>query len=315
MTSVLIPPTSSPASPPSAIAIEHLSKTYRTGVEALKDVSFTVEEGEFFGLLGPNGAGKSTLISCLGGLAAPTSGRIRVRGFDTATDRRAASLQLGIVPQEITFDPFLTVRETLRFQSGYWGVRKNDAWIDEILERLGLADKADAGMRSLSGGMKRRVLVAQALVHKPAVIVLDEPTAGVDVELREHLWAFIGSLHAQGHTIVLTTHYLAEAQALCQRLAIMQKGELVALDRTEALLSRFEGRVLRCRLTAGDLPPEFEGDLLRRHGADIALRVADASDVAAKLERMTRFGTTIENLTVGQPDLEDVFLHITGGGK
>lgn len=318
MTSVLskpTPPISTPAGRPSTIAIEHLGKIYRTGVAALKDVSFTVEEGEFFGLLGPNGAGKSTLISCLGGLATPTSGRIRVRGLDTATDRRAASLQLGIVPQEITFDPFLTVRETLRFQSGYWGVRKNDAWIDEILERLGLADKADAGMRQLSGGMKRRVLVAQALVHKPAVIVLDEPTAGVDVELREHLWAFIGSLHAQGHTIVLTTHYLAEAQALCQRLAIMQKGELVALDRTEALLSRFEGRVMRCRLAAGDLPPEFEGDLLRRHGADVALRVADAADVAAKLERMTRFGTTIENLTVGQPDLEDVFLHITGGEK
>lgn len=295
-----------------AVSFEGVEKRYASGTQALKGVSFAVEEGEFFGLLGPNGAGKTTLISCLAGLTTPTAGRIVVRGVDCAADRRRASLSLGIVPQEITFDPFLTVRETLRFQSGYWGLRKNDAWIDEILENLGLADKADASMRALSGGMKRRVLVAQALVHKPPVIVLDEPTAGVDVELREHLWDFIGRLHREGRTIILTTHYLAEAQQLCSRIAIMKLGEVAALDRTETLLSRFEGRVLRCRIVTGDLPAVLEADVVRRHGADVALRLTDADDVLAKLECIRAAGVKIENLTVGQPDLEDVFLALTG---
>lgn len=295
-----------------AVRFDAVEKRYATGTHALRGVSFDVEEGEFFGLLGPNGAGKTTLITCLAGLATPTGGRIFVRGMDVRENRRAASLSLGIVPQEITFDPFLTVRETLRFQSGYWGIRKNDDWIDEILLNLGLADKADASMRALSGGMKRRVLVAQALVHKPPVIVLDEPTAGVDVELREHLWDFIGRLHNEGRTIILTTHYLAEAQSLCGRIAIMKKGEVVALDRTEALLSRFDGRVLRCRILEGEFPKSLEGDLMRRHGADIALRLADADDALAKLEALRAAGVRIENLTVGQPDLEDVFLALTG---
>ena len=300
------------ASNPS-VRIEGLEKRYKSGTMALKGVTFDVEEGEFFGLLGPNGAGKTTLISCLGGLTTPTAGRILVRGIDTHADRRAASMALGIVPQEITFDPFLTVRETLRFQSGYWGILKNDDWIDEILTNLGLADKADASMRALSGGMKRRVLVAQALVHKPPVIVLDEPTAGVDVELREHLWDFIGRLHREGRTVILTTHYLEEAQALCSRIAIMKKGEVAALDRTEALLSRFEGRVLRCRIAKGDLPEALAGDLMRRHGSDVTLRIADAEDALAKLQVFKAAGAEIENLTVGQPDLEDVFLAVTGG--
>ena len=287
------------ASAQPAVRIDSLEKRYASGTLALKGVSFDVEEGEFFGLLGPNGAGKTTLIL--------------VRGVDPRTDRRAASLFLGIVPQEITFDPFLTVRETLRFQSGYWGIFRNDDWIDEILANLGLTDKADASMRALSGGMKRRVLVAQALVHKPPVIVLDEPTAGVDVELREHLWDFIGRLHREGRTVILTTHYLEEAQALCSRIAIMKKGEVAALDRTEALLSRFEGRVLRCRLVKGDLPPEAARDLMRRHGNDVTLRIKDADDALRKLESLKAAGAEIENLTVGQPDLEDVFLAVTGG--
>lgn len=304
-------PFTSSAAP--ALLIDGLSKTYASGTAALQGVSFTVERGEFFGLLGPNGAGKTTLISILGGLCRSSAGRVEVMGFDIARERRRASRCLGIVPQEITFDPFLTVRETLRFQSGYWGIRRNDGWIDEILESLGLADKADARVRALSGGMKRRMLVAQALVHKPPVIVLDEPTAGVDVELREHLWAFIGRLHQAGATVILTTHYLAEAQSLCGRVAIMKAGCIAALDRTEALLSRFDARVLRCRLAAGELPAALEPDLMRRHGADIALRVADAADVAAKLEALRAAGAEVENLTVGQPDLEDVFLAVTGG--
>lgn len=294
-----------------AVGFEGVVKRYASGTQALDGVTFDVEEGEFFGLLGPNGAGKTTLISCLGGLASLTAGRIRVRGVDVMRDRRRASLSLGIVPQEITFDPFLTVRETLRFQSGYWGVSNNGAWIDEILENLGLADKADASMRALSGGMKRRVLVAQALVHKPPVIVLDEPTAGVDVELREHLWDFIGRLHREGRTVILTTHYLEEAQALCGRVAIMKEGRVAALERTEALLSSFDGRVMRCRIAGGDLPEAIVGDLLRRHGGDVVLRVRDADDALAKLSAMREAGLSVENLTVGQPSLEDVFLKIT----
>lgn len=298
---------------PEAVSFEGVVKRYASGTQALDGVTFDVEEGEFFGLLGPNGAGKTTLISCLGGLASLTAGRIRVRGVDVARDRRRASLSLGIVPQEITFDPFLTVRETLRFQSGYWGVSNNGAWIDEILENLGLADKADVSMRALSGGMKRRVLVAQALVHKPPVIVLDEPTAGVDVELREHLWDFIGRLHREGRTVILTTHYLEEAQALCGRVAIMKEGRVAALERTETLLSSFDGRVMRCRIAGGDLPVAVARDLLRRHGADVMLRVRDADDALAKLSAMREAGLSVENLTVGQPSLEDVFLKITEG--
>lgn len=298
---------------PAAVSFEGVVKRYASGTQALDGVTFDVEEGEFFGLLGPNGAGKTTLISCLGGLASLTAGRIRVRGVDVARDRRRASLSLGIVPQEITFDPFLTVRETLRFQSGYWGVSNNGAWIDEILENLGLADKADVSMRALSGGMKRRVLVAQALVHKPPVIVLDEPTAGVDVELREHLWDFIGRLHREGRTIILTTHYLEEAQALCGRVAIMKEGRVAALERTETLLSSCDGRVMRCRIAGGDLPVAVAWDLLRRHGADVMLRVRDADDALAKLSAMREAGLSVENLTVGQPSLEDVFLKITEG--
>ena len=208
-----------------AISIQSISKTYETpqgGFQALNQVSLDIAEGEFFGLLGPNGAGKTTLISILAGLAKATSGHIQVMGKDVQRDFAAARKQLGVVPQELVFDPFFNVRETLRLQSGYFGVKNNDAWIDELLESLGLADKANANMRQLSGGMKRRVLVAQALVHKPPIIVLDEPTAGVDVELRQALWHFIAKLNKQGHTVLLTTHYLEEAEALCNRIAMLK---------------------------------------------------------------------------------------------
>ena len=223
----------------SAISFQNLSKQYGS-LMALRGVSLEIEEGEFFGLLGPNGAGKTTLISILAGLCKPTEGTAKVMGFDVQKDFRQARKLLGIVPQELVFDPFFTVRETLEFQSGYFGVCHNDDWIDEVLANLGLADKADKNMRSLSGGMKRRVLVAQALVHRPPVIVLDEPTAGVDVELRQSLWQFITRLNREGHTIVLTTHYLEEAQELCNRIAMLKKGQIVALDTTANLLQRFK---------------------------------------------------------------------------
>jgi len=240
----------------SAVSLEHVSKIYPPrqpgwkkllgrsagpGFQALNDVSLTIQPGEFFGLLGPNGAGKTTLISILAGLARASSGRASVCGYDVAADYKAARRALGVVPQELVYDPFFTVRETLRIQSGYFGLRKNDDWIDEILFNLGLADKADANMRALSGGMKRRVLVAQALVHRPPVIVLDEPTAGVDVDLRRTLWEFISRLNRAGHTIMLTTHYLEEAEALCGRIAMLKGGRIVALDTTQALLARVGG--------------------------------------------------------------------------
>lgn len=240
-----------------AISLEHISKIYAPrarglrslwsasgsgkGFQALNDVSLNIEHGEFFGLLGPNGAGKTTLISILAGLGQATAGSASVCGYDVVTDFRQARRALGVVPQELVYDPFFTVRETLRIQSGYFGLRNNDDWIDEILHNLGLSDKANANMRALSGGMKRRVLVAQALVHRPPVIILDEPTAGVDVDLRRTLWEFISRLNKEGHTILLTTHYLEEAEALCGRIAMLKRGQIVALDTTQALMARVGG--------------------------------------------------------------------------
>src|ERR1700719_2403931 len=238
----------------SAIEIRNVKKRYKE-LQALKGIDLVVEEGEFFGLLGPNGAGKTTLISIVAGLTRADRGTARVLGHDVVTAYRASRRALGVVPQELVFDPFFTVRETLRIQAGYFGLSNNDAWIDEILHHLDLTAKADANMRALSGGMKRRVLVGQALVHKPPVIVLDEPTAGVDVELRQSLWGFIRKLNRDGHTIILTTHYLEEAEALCGRIAMLKAGKIVALDTTQNLLSSFAG--LTVRLSAESLPPEW----------------------------------------------------------
>src|SRR5215470_17921494 len=234
-----------------AIQVVDLRKTY-PGVVALDQVSLRIEAGEFFGLLGPNGAGKTTLISIVAGLARATSGRALVMGHDVVGDYRAARRALGVVPQELVFDPFFSVRETLRIQSGYFGLHRNDDWIDEVIANLDLTGKADANMRSLSGGMKRRVLVAQALVHKPPVIVLDEPTAGVDVELRQELWQFVRRLNGDGHTIVLTTHYLEEAEQHCSRIAMLKAGRVVALDSTRNLLARFGGSRVTARVVARD---------------------------------------------------------------
>lgn len=214
-----------------------LGRPVGAGFQALKEVSFNIKEGEFFGLLGPNGAGKTSIISILAGLSIPTSGSAKIFNFDVQDNYKQARRCLGVVPQELVFDPFFTVIETLRNQSGFYGLYKNESWIEELLEKLNLTDKANTNMRALSGGMKRRVLVAQALVHKPPVIILDEPTAGVDVELRQSLWKFIKELNAQGHTILLTTHYLEEAQEMCDRIAFLRHGNLVALDETSNLLN------------------------------------------------------------------------------
>lgn len=225
---------------PAAVSIVDVVKHFGS-LQALAGVSLEIAEGEFFGLLGPNGAGKTTLISSLAGLVRPDSGSLKVLGHDVIKDFREARRLLGVVPQELVFDPFFNVRETLQIQSGYFGIRKNDDWIDEILHNLDLTGKADVNMRRLSGGMKRRVLVAQALVHKPPVIVLDEPTAGVDVELRQGLWQFVRRLNNEGHTIILTTHYLEEAEALCGRIALMKQGRVIRLDSTANLMAAHPG--------------------------------------------------------------------------
>ena len=294
-----------------AVAFEQVCKTYpgaRGSVRALDGVSFTVEDGEFFGLLGPNGAGKTTLISILAGLSRATSGTVTVKGHDVVRDYAAARKALGIVPQELVFDPFFSVRECLRIQSGYFGIRRNEAWIDELLAGLGLADKADANMRQLSGGMKRRVLVAQALVHKPPVIVLDEPTAGVDVELRQTLWQFIATLNKQGHTVLLTTHYLEEAEALCGRIAMLKQGRVVALDRTSALLAGTASTMLRFK--TDDALPADVASHARVTGRIAQITAHDAAEVEAVLAQLRTGGVRIEDLEIGRADLEDVFIEI-----
>ena len=299
-----------------AISFQNVSKTYhgaRADVHALAGVAFDIEPGEFFGLLGPNGAGKTTLISILAGLARATSGRVLVHGHDVVTDYAAARRSLGVVPQELVFDPFFSVRETLRIQSGYFGLRRNDAWIDELLANLGLADKADANMRQLSGGMKRRVLVAQALVHRPPVIVLDEPTAGVDVELRQTLWQFVARLNKQGHTVLLTTHYLEEAEALCGRIAMLKQGKVVALDRTSALLAGTASTMMRFKLDA-PLPAHLAGQS-RVTGRIVQVRAHDAHEVERVLAVLHAAGCRPEDLEIGRADLEDVFLEIMQGGS
>jgi ABC-2 type transport system ATP-binding protein len=291
-----------------AIEIQELSKRYGALV-ALDAVSLRVEPGEFFGLLGPNGAGKTTLISILAGLARATSGSAQVLGHDVVTQYRTARGLLGVVPQELVFDPFFTVRETLRFQSGYFGMRHNDAWMEEVMHHLDLTGKADANMRALSGGMKRRVLIAQALVHRPPVIVLDEPTAGVDVELRHGLWQFIRKLNADGHTIVLTTHYLEEAEALCGRIAMLKLGRLVALDTPAQLIRRFHALYARLRLDRA-LPAELAPRLVSQDRDLHVLRIEDYAEVEQLLAALRTAGCRIVEMELVQPDLEEVFVQI-----
>jgi ABC-2 type transport system ATP-binding protein len=291
-----------------AIEARDLVKRYPR-VTALDRVSLRIEPGEFFGLLGPNGAGKTTLISIVAGLTRASSGRVTVMGHDVASDYRLARRCLGVVPQELVFDPFFSVRETLRIQSGYFGLRHNDAWIDEVIANLDLGAKADANMRSLSGGMKRRVLVAQALVHRPPVIVLDEPTAGVDVELRQGLWQFVRRLNRDGHTIVLTTHYLEEAQQMCSRIAMLKAGRIVAMEPTRDLLARLAGVQLVMKLR-GALPAQLAPQVVERSDERVVLKVAQPADVESVLAALRVAGCQIEDIEVGHADLEDVFLQV-----
>ena len=299
---------------PPALRVDRVAKRFGA-VTALAGVDLEVAQGEFFGLLGPNGAGKTTLISALAGLVRTDDGKIEVMGCDVVADYRNARRQLGVVPQELVFDPFFTVRETLKIQSGYFGIRDNDDWIDEILANLDLTAKANANMRTLSGGMKRRVLVAQALVHRPPVIVLDEPTAGVDVELRQTLWQFIRRLNRDGHTIVLTTHYLEEAESLCTRIAMLQAGRVVALDTTANLLQRFSSHTLRLRLPPGaSLPPGIKARAALHDGV-WSLTFQHFEEVAPILAQLSGAGCCLENLEIGKPDLEEVFIRVMQGER
>lgn len=297
-----------------AISIAGVRKSYGR-FTALHGIDFSIRQGEFFGLLGPNGAGKSTLISIISGLARMDAGRVSVMGYDTVRQFREARRKLGVVPQELVFDPFFSVRDMLRIQAGYYGCGKEAwPWIDEMLERLDLSDKAGSSMRALSGGMKRRVLIAQALVHRPPVVILDEPTAGVDVELRRTLWAFTTELHRQGTTVVLTTHYLEEAQELCERIAILDKGRLQVIEPTAQLLARHPFRFLRLTLGAGQALPESLQPLVTGtfNGAVELKLESGRHPIGSVFAALRSAGVDIEDVQTREPDLEDIFVELTG---
>lgn len=294
-----------------ALDIDGVHKTYRRGSHttvALRGVSLRVRQGECFGLLGPNGAGKSTLIGALGGLVRLDAGRIRVLGRDMSQYARFVRMAVGIVPQEITVDPFFTVRETLMQQSGFFGLRHNDAWIDTLIDALGLSEQRHARVARLSGGMKRRVLIAQALVHRPPIIVLDEPTAGVDVQLRHRIWSLMRELNQAGHTVILTTHYLEEAQQLCSRIALLAHGSVVALDDTKRLLADFSGNSVRFAWQ-GALPERLRAQALTEGLWRVPYaNTAQLAEIITELERM---GVAIDDVQFGQANLEDVFMRLT----
>lgn len=292
-----------------AIRVASLAKRFG-GTQALGGVSLDIQPGEFFGLLGPNGAGKTTLISILAGLTRPDAGEASVMGHDVVRQYREARRALGVVPQELVYDPFFNVRETLRIQSGYFGLKHNDDWIDEIMHHLDLVPHSHKNTQALSGGMKRRLLVAQALVHKPPVIVLDEPTAGVDVDLRRSLWAFVSRLNREGHTILLTTHYLEEAEALCGRIAMLKAGRIVALDATRNLLQHTNEHCASLRLDTDTLPVEWQARLQREAGGNWRFSFGDYADLEALLAALRDAAVKVQEMQLLEPDLEDVFTDI-----
>jgi ABC-2 type transport system ATP-binding protein len=299
---------------PPAIRIDAVHKSFGS-LCALHDVSFEIRAGEFFGLLGPNGAGKSTLINLVAGLVRADRGQVSVLGHDVIRDYRAARASLGVVPQEVVFDPFFSVRDILRIQAGYYGKgREQWPWIEQLLTELELVDKAGSTMRQLSGGMKRRVLIAQSLVHKPQVIILDEPTAGVDVELRRALWRFTRQLHAEGRTVVLTTHYLEEAEQLCERIAILHKGELRELETKSALLARHPFRFLRLRFSGGNLPEALRDLVTGESQGEIELKLnRDRFTIPGVLDMMRDAGLRVEDVRTREPTLEDIFVELIEG--
>lgn len=292
-----------------AIRVEGLHKQFRQ-TRALQGVSLDVQQGEFFGLLGPNGAGKTTLISILAGLARADTGVAEIMGHDVVRDYRQARRALGVVPQELVYDPFFNVRETLRIQSDYFGLKHNGDWIDEVMHHLDLTQHASKNTQSLSGGMKRRLLVAQALVHKPSVIVLDEPTAGVDVDLRRSLWDFISRLNREGHTILLTTHYLEEAEALCGRIAMLKAGQVVALNDTKTLLQRPSEHIMHLRLATDSLPDAWLGRMQQEGDGSWRVSFGEYDELENLLAALRLANVRVLEMRSQEPDLEDVFTDI-----
>ena len=303
----------------SAISIESTTKRYGVDLLALDDVSLRVAPGAFIGLLGPNGAGKSTLINILGGLVLKNSGRVSLWERDVDEDPRNARAAIGIVPQEVYMDPFFTPYAMLELCAGLYGLRRAERWNDTLLERLGLGDKKHVYSRSLSGGMKRRLMVAKALVHRPPILVLDEPTAGVDVMFRKHLWSFVQEMHAEGTTILLTTHYLEEAEALCEKIAIIDRGKIVAYDKTSTLIARlatkslhivFRGKARPNLRTTLRLPEHAHIVACSAHSVEIAYNPQKVA-VAELLTATSGKGVSVHDLTTKEPSLEEVFLQAT----
>jgi ABC-2 type transport system ATP-binding protein len=304
-----------PEPPVPAIEVRAVVKNYGA-LRALDGITLSIPRGELFGLLGPNGAGKSTLINIITGLVRRSAGEIRVFGYDVERDYRATRSLIGAVPQELVYDHFFTVRQTLQIQSGYYGVTRNGAWIEELLERLELKEHERKTIRELSGGMKRRLLVAKAMVHRPPILILDEPTAGVDVALRRSLWNLVRQVHAAGTTVVLTTHYLDEAEELCERIGIIHRGVFVALDRKEVLMQQIHNRKVSMEFTAplARLPEELEGiGGSLAPGGRRATVLVDRSNGSLQrlLEVLGRSGLPLADLEVAGAGLEDVFLELT----
>lgn len=305
---------------PPAIEISGLKKTYKksrkaAAKEALKGIDLVVPRGSIFGLLGPNGAGKSTIINILAGLVVKSSGNAKINGYDIDTQTRQARASIGVVLQEISMDVFFTPYQALENQAGYYGVPKKERRTDEILEALGLADKRDAYVRQLSGGMKRRLLIAKALVHTPPVLILDEPTAGVDIELRRQLWAYVRELHAKGTTVILTTHYLEEAEALCDKIAIIHNGEITANEDKDVLMGRLDQKTLvitpETALTA--IPKtlaDFSSEIRNDGSLAITYRTTQTK-IPELLQKLSNAKITISDLRTEEPDLEDVFMALT----
>ncbi|MBU0557430.1 MAG: ABC transporter ATP-binding protein [Alphaproteobacteria bacterium] len=298
-----------------ALEIHDLCKTYKGGKRALDGVNLTVPRGSIYGLLGPNGAGKSTIINILAGLVNKTSGTARIWGFDIDQDARNARLSIGIVNQEILFDPFFTPVETLENQAGYYGVPKSARRSMELLRAVHLEDKASAYARTLSGGMKRRLMVAKAMVHSPPILVLDEPTAGVDIELRQQLWSYVRSLNERGVTIVLTTHYLEEAEELCDRIAIINHGRLIADKPTRELVGMAREKVVEITVDRdlGEMPSNDRIERIEK-SADRSMTITYLKDRATAgdvLNVVQAHGYGIVDVSTHDPDLEDVFLTLT----
>lgn len=292
-----------------ALEIDNVEKIYSNGHKALDNINLKIKQGDFIGLLGVNGAGKTSLISSISGINS-FKGNIRVMGHDVITDVVKAKLSLGVVPQELAFDPFLTVMKTLKFQSGLYGVKNNQSWLEELIARMHLDDKVNANTRALSGGMKRRLMVAQALVHKPSVIILDEPTVGVDVEIRKNIWDFIEELHKDGHTILLTTHYLEEVERLCNKIVMIDKGKIISESSKEDLINDTSSlpSSLEVDISGGDLLPEIANMVISKTDSRVKFKIENSEQIVMILNKLVANGIKIENINVNKPNLEDIFL-------